>query len=99
MKRRSVVYSPEARIDLKAIYEAIADATSEEVAMGYLNRMRAYIDGFDMASERGTLRDDLRPGLRVIGFRRRVTIWFRVTNTQVRILRIFRAGQDWSADL
>jgi plasmid stabilization system protein ParE len=89
----------EAQVDLRAIYGGIADATSEDVAIGYVRRVRACLDGFDIASERGTSRDDLRPGLRVIGFERRLRIWFRIAEHEVRILRIFRAGQDWASEL
>jgi plasmid stabilization system protein ParE len=50
---------------------------------------------FDLASERGNRRDDIRPGLRITGYRRRVTIAFSVTETRVEILRIFYGGVDW----
>jgi toxin ParE1/3/4 len=48
-----------------------------------------------MASERGHLREDIRPGLRIVGFERRVTIAFTVTETRVTILRLFYAGKNW----
>jgi plasmid stabilization system protein ParE len=40
-------------------------------------------------------RDDIRPGLRVVGFERRATIAFRVEDDRVTILRIFHGGRDW----
>ncbi|MGB5087418.1 MAG: type II toxin-antitoxin system RelE/ParE family toxin [Methylocystis silviterrae] len=49
--------------------------------------------------ERGTRRDDLRPGLRTIGFRRRVTIAFAVETDAVTIIGIFYGGQDLEAAL
>lgn len=44
--------------------------------------------------ERGTLRDELRSGLRVIGYRRRVSIAFRVIDDSVHILGIFYGGRQ-----
>ena len=44
--------------------------------------------------QRGTLRDDLAPGLRVIGFDRRVTIAFHTGPDKVTIDRILYAGRD-----
>ena len=38
---------------------------------------------------RGTRRDDIRPGLRTIGFERRPTIAFRIVWREVVIIRIF----------
>ncbi|QXF12345.1 type II toxin-antitoxin system RelE/ParE family toxin [Sphingopyxis terrae] len=99
MKKREVVLSPEARADLLALYDWIADAASPDIALGYVERIEAYIRGFDVASERGTARDDIREGLRITGFKRRVTIAFNVTNDQVIILRFFYGGQDWEAHL
>lgn len=49
----------------------------------------------DLASERGHLRDDVRPGLRIVGFKRRVTVAFSVDHDHVTILRVFYGGQDW----
>jgi toxin ParE1/3/4 len=46
---------------------------------------------------RGTPRDDLLPGLRVIGFVRRVTIAFVVIEAAVLIEGIFYGGRDFEA--
>ena len=46
---------------------------------------------------RGMARDDLRPGLRVVGFRRRVTIAFAITEETVEILGIYYGGRDYEA--
>src|SRR4030088_3019101 len=52
-----------------------------------------------MFPERGTRRDDLRPGLRVTGFERRVTIAFHVTAEAVIIDRILYGGHDFAPAL
>ena len=95
MIRRAVVLSPEALDDLKALYDRIADTSSEGVALAYLGRVQAHLRGFDLASERGSPRHHIRPGLRTIGFERRITIAFTVGDTQVTINRVFYGGQDW----
>ena len=99
MIRRTVVYGPAAREDLFALYDRIAAATSPNVALAYGLRLRDHIAGFDLASERGTPRDDIRRGLRTVGFEHRVTIAFRVQAERVLILRVFYGGQDWEAVL
>ncbi|WP_158284967.1 type II toxin-antitoxin system RelE/ParE family toxin [Hoeflea marina] len=50
-------------------------------------------------SERGQARDDIRAGLRVIGFERCVTIAFMVSDQTVTVLRLFYGGQNWEDDL
>ncbi len=42
-------------------------------------------------------RDDLRPGLRFVGFRRGVTVAFTVTEENVEILGIYYSGRDYEA--
>ena len=46
---------------------------------------------------RGSSREDLFPGLRIIGFERRVTIAFTVTQDAVVILRLLYAGRSVDA--
>ena len=57
----------------------------------------AYCNGFEFAGERGQRRDDLRPGLRVVGFERRIAIAFVVSDSEVTILRLYYGGQNWVA--
>ena len=95
MKPRAIAYAPEARGDLLALYDRIADVASSNVALAYVLRVEAWLSGFDVGSERGTRRDDVRPGLRVIGFERRLTVAFTVEADRVVILRVFQAGRDW----
>jgi toxin ParE1/3/4 len=47
-----------------------------------------------VAGERGTRRDDLQPGLRIVGFERRVTIAFHVEPGTVTIDRVLYGGRD-----
>lgn len=95
MKRCSVIFSPEARNDLVELYEWVATAAGARVAMAYVEHLEAYCLGFDLAAARGHQRDDLRPGLRIAGFERRITVAFEVDDSEVTILRLFARGRDW----
>lgn len=48
-----------------------------------------------MSPERGIRHDDLRRGLRILGFERRAAIAFLVTADTVTILRILYVGRDF----
>lgn len=77
----------------------MAPASGSVVASRYKQRIREFCDRLEYGAERGILRDDLRPGLRIIGFERRVTVASAVEEDRVAILRIFYGGRDWQPDL
>lgn len=89
-----VVFAPEAVDDLRGLYDLIADASLPERALAYVEELRRYCMGLAEFPERGTRRDAIRPGLRTIGYRRRVTVAFQVTGTTVIILRLLYGGRD-----
>jgi toxin ParE1/3/4 len=95
VKTRAVVFSPEARRDLLDLYQTIAGAASPTVALAYIERIEGFCLRFDLASERGQRRDDIRPGLRVTGFERRIAVAFTVGDGEVTILRLFSGGRNW----
>ena len=95
MKRRDVFVDPLAQNDLNHIFDVIAELAGQTTGAAYVEKIMAHCLTFDLASERGARRDDIRPGLRITGYRRRVTIAFTVSDTQVRLLRIFYGGVDW----
>lgn len=99
MIRRNVILSPEADADLLNLGAWIAEATSLEVAMCYVQRVENYVLSFDLASERGTLHADVSPRLRIVGFEGRLTIAFRVSDAEVQVVGVFRKGQDWQSIL
>jgi toxin ParE1/3/4 len=94
VRRRRVVFSPEARDDLLRLYDFIADHSTPTIGLRYIERIETYCRGFDIAPERGAQRDDIRPGLRVVGFERRVAIAFHVDPKAVTIDRILYGGRD-----
>jgi len=95
MKRRSVYVSPEAYEDLMALSSYISTQSSAEVAARYIDRIEGFLSKLDMGSERGTRRDDIRSGLRVIGFEGRITVAFSSDDDRVTVLAILYGGRDW----
>ncbi|OWJ66066.1 plasmid stabilization protein [Inquilinus limosus] len=89
-----IVFSPEARDDLLNLYHYIAEHSGADRAIGYLDRIEAFCRSLSMFPERGTPRDDLFPGLRVVGFERRVAIAFHIDPGKVTIDRILYGGRD-----
>jgi toxin ParE1/3/4 len=97
VKRRDVVFSPEAEADLTDLFDFIAQRSHVETALNYISRIEDFCDGLDVASERGTLRNDIRDGLRIVGFERRLNIAFTIEESRVVILRFFSGGQNWES--
>ncbi len=95
MKERPVEFAPEARDDLISLYSWIADRAGAMVAIGYVERLEAFCLKLSVGSKRGSQRDDVRDGLRVIGFERRVNVAFVVEDARVVVLRLFYGGRNW----
>jgi len=89
-----VVFAPEALDQLSALRRHISLASGPDIASSYVDRIITYCEKFETHPHRGTRRDDLLPGLRTIGYRRRVTIVFRVRDESVVIVGIFYGGKD-----
>lgn len=99
MKEYAVVFSPEAEDDLIKLYEYITASASPIVAFGYIERIEEMCSVLSTVPLGGTNRDDIRPGLRTIGFERRATIAYRVIQDRLEILRIFYGGQNWETKI
>lgn len=95
---RRIVYSPRAREQLTDLYTWIADEPGyPERAAGYVAAILDYCDGLVVFPYIGEARDDLRPGLRTIAFRRRVVIAFAVTEEAVEVLGVYYGGRDYES--
>jgi len=94
----SVVFRPSAKADLLEIYKYIERHSSAERAGAYIDRMEAACLALSIFPQRGALRDDLAPGMRVVGFERRASILFRVDGDAVRIFRVLYAGRDFPSE-
>jgi toxin ParE1/3/4 len=89
-----VVFTPEARDDLLELYDFIAEHGSPDRALAYIERIERACKTLQTLPNRGTLREDIRPGLRVMGFERRALIAFRIQGNTVAILRILYGGRS-----
>jgi toxin ParE1/3/4 len=76
------------------LYNYIAGQAGAGRARAYTGRIVSYCLGFTIFPERERRRDDLRPGLRVIGFGRRVTIAFHIAGERITIDRVLYGGRD-----
>lgn len=98
MKRYRVVVSDEAQRDLFALFDWIENLADEKRARSYLHRLKLFTQSLERAPERGRQRTDIRSGMRVIGFERRVTIVFAIADDRVLIVRYFGFGRNWEEE-
>lgn len=91
--KRPVIFSPEAVDDIKEIYLYIEPLAGYEIAARYANTIMAYCRSLEFYPVRGENRDDLGIGYRVLGFRRRASILYKIDPDAVRIIRIFHRGR------
>lgn len=96
MKYR-VTYAPEAQQHLTNIFTWIADQGSSETAERFVMSIYEFCDGLSDFPHLGVAREDLFPGMRVLGFRRRVTIGFIVTEHEVEIYGVYYGGRNYEA--
>ena len=90
----AVVYSQRAEAQLMDLLEHIALAANPEIAVRYVDASVDQCDRLSTFPRRGTRRDDLWPGLRVMGFRRRLSIAFVVEEKTVTVHGIFYGGRS-----
>lgn len=95
--RYSVIFSPEADAHLANIYRHIARNSSPAIAKRFTDAIVDHCEAFNTFPQRGAKRDDLRVGLRIVGFRRRIAVAFTVAEATVTIIGVFYGGQDYEA--
>ena len=61
--------------------------------------MITFIEGLETFPERGTIRESRVPGLRIIGYRRSVSVVFLVRGDDVFILGVFARGRDITEEI
>lgn len=94
-----IVFAPEAEAQLVELYGYIAAEASPEIAARFTDGIVAYCESLSTFPNRGNRREDIRPGLRVTSYRRRVAIAFHVDEYQVNIIGVFYGGQDYESVL
>ena len=94
-----VVFAPEAQEQLAALYRYIATAASPEIAERYTSAIVSYCMSLQTFPHRGSPRDDIRPGVRITNYKKRVVIAFDVDAEMVSIIGVFYGGQDYETVL
>lgn len=92
-----IVVTPEARDQLDELHNYIAAQAGSDVASGYIDAIIEHLGTLREFPKRGTARDDLKPGLCTLPWRRRLTIVFVVEERQVVVIGIFYGGRDIDA--
>ncbi|MBY5778652.1 type II toxin-antitoxin system RelE/ParE family toxin [Rhizobium leguminosarum] len=86
----NVIFAPKASDDLENLLVYLIDEAGPETARNYVGKIVDYCLSFETFPERGAVRDDLRPGLRVVGYRGKASIASVVEENIVSILRVFQ---------
>ena len=94
-----LIFTPRATRDIDSPHEYFATWSGERRADGYIGRIVGYCEGLAVFPDRGRRWDDILPGLRVIGFERRVNIAFLVAAEAVIIEGFFHGGRNYEAVL
>ena len=94
-----VIFTPEAEEQLAVLYRYIAEAASPEIAARYTEAIVSYCESLRTFPHRGTMRDDVRPGLRVTNYKKRAVIAFDVDAELVSTIGVFYGGQDYETIL
>jgi plasmid stabilization system protein ParE len=94
-----VRYSPTAAKQLQDLYDYVALASGADRANVFVGSIVDYCERLAAFPRRGIKRDDLRPGVGIVGFKRRVTIAFSVADTAVEILGVFYGGRSFESAL
>lgn len=94
-----VVFTPSAERQIDALHLYISEKASPGIADGFVRRVVDFCERLRDFPQRGTRHDDLLPGLRTIGFERRITIAFMVEVDAILIEGVFYGGQDYARRL
>jgi len=97
--RYKVLLHQKAEEELNALYDTIAESAGPTTAWNFVSGIRTFCTQLSDFPERGTERVELMPGLRIIGYRRSVSIAFAVEIETVIILGIFYRGRNFTAEM
>ncbi|CAN7214629.1 type II toxin-antitoxin system RelE/ParE family toxin [Neorhizobium tomejilense] len=92
--RYRVVFDPAADADLAELYDYIAPKAGRAIARRYVNELLGHCAAFETFPARGTKHDEFGPGIRVVGFKRKASIVFRIDADLVTIMRILHRGKS-----
>ncbi|MET0544888.1 MAG: type II toxin-antitoxin system RelE/ParE family toxin [Caulobacterales bacterium] len=96
MRRFTVELDPAALGDLENIRDYVTGARDRAFADSFVAKILHHLEGFATAPWRGVSREDIRPSLRLSGWRRTLSIAFSVNDESGRviILAVLYRGRD-----
>ncbi|MBY5347957.1 type II toxin-antitoxin system RelE/ParE family toxin [Rhizobium leguminosarum] len=94
-----IIYHPKAEAELDKLYADIAVQAGTGIAGDFVQALITFIESLDTFPERGSVRESRIPGLRVIGYRRSVSVAFSVSGDDVKILGVFARGRNIADEL
>jgi plasmid stabilization system protein ParE len=97
--RYLVRFTSRAEDQLDELDAYLSERFSAQTAARYVDGIVDHCESLATFPLRGVLRDDVRPGLRITNFRKRVAIAFDVEGDHVTILGIFYGGQNYETSL
>lgn len=98
IQRLAVVLSENAIADLETIGAYILENSgSENIANGFLDRIKARCESIGNAPRGGRSRDKILPGLRAVPFEHSAVIAYVIEGDIIRIINIFYGGRDYEA--
>ena len=101
MARFKVEFDSRAIEDLTGIRDYIAGERGSALADRFIARVFTHFAGFEIAPFRGQKRDDIDSGLRIVGWRKTLTIAFTASEPSniVKIVAVIYRGRDIEAVL
>jgi toxin ParE1/3/4 len=94
-----VVFTPHSERHLQDLRNYIALHSGMQRAENYVGRIVDSCLALDVFPERGMRRDDIRAGMRILGFERSATIAFSIEGSAVVIHGVYYGGQDFERSL
>ncbi|HEY9347896.1 MAG TPA: type II toxin-antitoxin system RelE/ParE family toxin [Inquilinus sp.] len=91
-----LVYTPDALADLRSILSHIA-GDNPSAARTFVGAIERRCRDLCQQPHLGRAREDLGIGLRIVPFRRRIVIAYRIEDNDLAILRVFYGGRDYEA--
>ena len=94
-----VTFHPRAEQELFELYSYIDENSGPDRAEAFLLDIQNYCLSFSIFPKRGMIRDDIAPGVRVVGYKRVMSIVFKVLFDSVVILGVFYGGRNIALDV
>lgn len=94
-----VIFTPRAMRHVSSLHHYLTENASEQVADRFIGRIVTKCQALSDFPMRGSRRDDILAGLRILGVARRVVIAFMIMPDTVLIEGIFYGGRNYEAEL